>query len=87
MDDACKTEVLVELRDHRRGLRAKLGNRTPALNIGPGGGEDALIGIGALRHGTLRACRMLSLQAEGSPDNGVELQEEEQSQEQAHGEY
>jgi len=87
VDYAGEIEVLVELRDHRRGLRAKLGNRTPALNIGPGGGEDALIGIGALGHGTLRACRMLSLQAEGSPDNGVELQDQKQSQEQAHGEY
>ncbi len=84
MDYAGETEVLVELSDDRRGLSAKLGNRAPALNLGSGGSEDTLIRIGTLRHGTLRACSMLSLQAESGPQNRVQLQEEEQCQDQTH---
>lgn len=80
VDDRDDLKSGVSLRDDRSRLSAKLGNAAPALDLGSGRRERTFGCTGALGHGALLAGRMLPLNAQRGPDDGLELEEEKQGQ-------
>lgn len=80
VDDGHDLKSGVSLRDDRSRLSAKLGNAAPALDLGSGRSERTFGLTGARGHGALLAGRMLPLNAQRGPDDGVELEEEKQGQ-------
>lgn len=84
VDERHELERLIDLGDHRNRLSAKLGNGAPALDLGSGRSERTFSWPGALGHGALLARRVLRLEAQRGPDDGIELEEEKQGQNQAH---
>jgi hypothetical protein len=84
VDDGHELKRGVNLGDDGSRLSAKLGNAAPALDLRSGRTERTFGRARALRHGALLARSMLPLEAHRGPDDGVELEEEKQTQNQTH---
>lgn len=84
MDERYQLKGLLEVSDDRGGLGTKLGDGTPARDLGTGRSHATFGGAGVLGHGALRARGVLLLEAERRPQNRVELEDEEQRQNQTH---
>ncbi len=85
VEEGNELEGVITVGEHRRRLSAELGNGALALDLSPGWSERTFGWTGALGHGALLARRMLPPKAQRGPEDGVELQQEEQGQDQAHG--
>jgi hypothetical protein len=84
VEERDELERSIDLGDHRSRLSTKLGNAARTVDLGSGRSERPFGWTEALGHGALLAGHMLPFEAQRGPDDGVELEEEEQGQNQTH---